>query len=94
MTIYEHEIIPILEEVFKSSQSNIQELSDLIMRLSEELLNTNEGANRIENLNKEIDIEQRKKQCANIPVMALPDGNNYIRRHCLVQSTQGFYNNQ
>ena len=62
MTIYEHEIIPILEEVFKSSQSNIQELSDLIMRLSEELLNTNEGANRIENLNKEIDIEQRKKQ--------------------------------
>lgn len=62
MTIYEHEIIPILEDVFKSSQSNIQELSDLIMRLSEELLNTNEGANRIENLNKEIDIEQRKKQ--------------------------------
>ena len=62
MTIYEHEIIPILEDVFKSSQSNIQELSDLIMRLSKELLNTNEGANRIENLNKEIDIEQRKKQ--------------------------------
>ena len=62
MTIYEHEIIPILEDVFKSSQSNIQELSDLIMRLSEELLKTNEGANRIDSLNKDIDIEQRKKQ--------------------------------
>ena len=62
MTIYEHEIIPILEEVFKSSQSNIQELSDLILKLSEEILNTNEGVNRIEALNKDIDIEQRKKQ--------------------------------
>ena len=32
------------------------------MRLSEELLKTNEGAKRIESLNKDIDIEQRKKQ--------------------------------
>ena len=62
MTIYEHEIIPILQDVFKSSQRNISELSDLVMRLSEELLKTNEGANRIESLNKDIDMEQRKKQ--------------------------------
>ncbi len=32
------------------------------MRLSEELLNTNEGANRIETLNKSIANEQKKKQ--------------------------------
>lgn len=62
LTIYEHEIIPILQDVFKSSQRNIEELSDLILRLSEELLKTNEGANRLEELNKAIDIEQRKKQ--------------------------------
>ena len=62
MTIYENEIIPILEDVFKSSQQNINELSELIMRLSEELLNTNEGANRIETLNKSIANEQKKKQ--------------------------------
>ncbi len=62
MTIYEREIIPILQDVFKSSQQNIRELSDLIMRLSEELLKTNEGADRIESLNKDIDMEQRKKQ--------------------------------
>ena len=62
MTIYENEIIPILEDVFKSSQQNINELSELIMRLSEELLNTNEGANRIEILNKSIANEQKKKQ--------------------------------
>ena len=62
MTIYENEIIPILEDVFKSSQQNINELSELVMRLSEELLNTNEGANRIETLNKSIANEQKKKQ--------------------------------
>ena len=62
LTIYEHEIIPILQDVFNSSQRNIEELSDLILRLSEELLKTNEGANRLEELNKAIDIEQRKKQ--------------------------------
>ncbi len=62
ITIYENEIIPILEDVFKSSQQNINELSELIMRLSEELLNTNEGANRIETLNKSIANEQKKKQ--------------------------------
>lgn len=62
LTIYEHEIIPILEDVFKSSQRNIKELSDLILKLSEELLNTNEGANRIETLNKSIANEQKKKQ--------------------------------
>ena len=62
MTIYEHEIIPILQDVFKSSQRNIKELTELILKLSEELLNTNEGANRIETLNKAIDLEQRKKQ--------------------------------
>ena len=62
MTIYEHEIIPILLDVFKSSQRNIEELSDLIMKLSEDLLNTNEGANRIDALNKNIANEQKKKQ--------------------------------
>ena len=44
------------------TQQNINELSELIMRLSEELLNTNEGANRIETLNKGIANEQKKKQ--------------------------------
>ena len=62
LTIYEHEIIPILEDVFKSSQRNIKELSELILKLSEELLSTNEGANRIETLNKSIANEQKKKQ--------------------------------
>ncbi|MBQ5398951.1 MAG: recombinase family protein [Ruminococcus sp.] len=62
LTIYEHEIIPILEDVFKSSQRNIKELSELILKLSEEILSTNEGANRIETLNKSIANEQKKKQ--------------------------------
>ena len=62
LTIYEHEIIPILEDVFKSSQRNIKELSDLILKLSEELLSSNEVANRIETLNKSIANEQKKKQ--------------------------------
>ena len=62
MTIYENEIIPILDDVFRSSQQNIRELSELVVRLSEELLNTNEGARRIETLNKAINLEQRKKQ--------------------------------
>lgn len=62
LTIYEHEIIPILQDVFKSSQRNIEELSELILKFSEELLKTNDGANRIENLNKAIANEQKKKQ--------------------------------
>lgn len=62
LTIYEHKIIPILEDVFKSSQRNIKELSELILKLSEEILSTNEGANRIETLNKSIANEQKKKQ--------------------------------
>lgn len=62
LTIYEHEIIPILQDVFKSSQRNIEELSELILKLSEELLKTNDGANRIENLNKVIANEQKKKK--------------------------------
>ncbi|MBR1731164.1 MAG: hypothetical protein IJ725_01855, partial [Ruminococcus sp.] len=40
----------------------IEELSELILKLSEELLKTNDGANRIENLNKAIANEQKKKQ--------------------------------
>lgn len=62
MTIYEKEIVPILLDVFKSAQQNIEELSKLIMRLTEDLLNTNEGANRINALNKNIANEQKKKQ--------------------------------
>lgn len=62
MTIYEKEIVPILLDVFKSGQQNIEELSKLIMRLTEDLLNTNEGANRINALNKNIANEQKKKQ--------------------------------
>ena len=62
MTIYEREIVPILLDVFKSSQRNIEELSDLIMKLSEELLKSGEGANRIDALNKSIANEQKKKQ--------------------------------
>ena len=62
MTIYEKEIVPILLDVFKSSQQNIEELSDLIMKLSEDLLKSGEGANRIDTLNKTIANEQKKKQ--------------------------------
>ena len=62
MTIYEKEIVPILLDVFKSSQQNIEELSDLIMKLSEDLLKSGEGANRIDTLNKSIANEQKKKQ--------------------------------
>ena len=62
MTIYEKEIVPILLDVFKSGQQNIEELSKLIMRLTEDLLNTNEGTNRINALNKSIANEQKKKQ--------------------------------
>lgn len=62
MTIYEKEIVPILLDVFKSGQQNIEELSDLILKLSEELLKSGEGANRIDALNKAISNEQKKKQ--------------------------------
>ena len=61
-SIYESELVPILEDIFKSGQDNIHQLSDLVLSLSEEVLKGNVTAARIENLNQTIALEERKKQ--------------------------------
>ena len=61
-SIYESEIIPILEDVFRSGQENINALSDLVLRLSKELLQKDKASERIAELNDAISLEQKKKQ--------------------------------
>jgi DNA invertase Pin-like site-specific DNA recombinase len=60
-SIYEHEIIPILEDVFKHSRRNITELTDRMEEVSKQLLEGDDVASRIAELNKLIENEEKKK---------------------------------
>lgn len=61
-SLYENELIPILEEVFRESQSNIGALADQMAAIVEDILQTKDGAARIGDLNKAVEMEERKKQ--------------------------------
>jgi DNA invertase Pin-like site-specific DNA recombinase len=60
-SIYEHEIVPILEDVFKHSRRNITELTDRMEEVSKQLLEGDDVASRIAELNKLIENEEKKK---------------------------------
>ena len=61
-SIYESEIVPILDDVFRSAQDNIASLSDLIQSLSRELLQKDNMSDVIKQLNDTVATEQKKKQ--------------------------------
>lgn len=60
-SIYEHEIIPILEDVFTHSRKNIGDLSKRMEELSKQLLEGDDSAARIAELNSLIENEEKKK---------------------------------
>lgn len=59
--IYENEIKPIIEDIFKSGQQNIEELSACVLKLVSELLDSNDNKNEIVALNKELTTQQKMK---------------------------------
>lgn len=61
-SLYESELVPLLEEVFRESQSNIGALADQMAAIVEEILQSKDGAARIGDLNKAVELEEKKKQ--------------------------------
>ena len=61
-SLYENELIPILEGVFRESQSNIGALAEQMAAIVEDILQTKDGAARISGLNKAVEMEEKKKQ--------------------------------
>ena len=59
--IYESEIKPIIEDIFKSGQQNIEELSACVLKLVSELLDSNDNKNELVALNKELTTQQKMK---------------------------------
>ncbi len=59
--IYENEIKPIIEDIFKSGQQNIEELSACVLKLVSELLDANDNQAEINRLNKELVTQQKMK---------------------------------
>lgn len=59
--IYESEIKPIIEDIFKSGQQNIEELSAYVLKLVSELLDSNDNKNELIALNKELTTQQKMK---------------------------------
>lgn len=59
--IYENEIKPMIEDIFKSGQQNIEELSACVLKLVSELLDANDNQTEINRLNKELVIQQKMK---------------------------------
>lgn len=59
--IYESEIKPIIEDIFKSGQQNIEELSACVLKLVSELLDSNDNKNELVALNKELITQQKMK---------------------------------
>lgn len=59
--IYENEIKPIIEDIFKSGQQNIEELSACVLKLVSELLDANDNQSEINRLNKELVTQQKMK---------------------------------
>lgn len=59
--IYESEIKPMIEDIFKSGQQNIEELSACVLKLVSELLDANDNQTEINRLNKELVTQQKMK---------------------------------
>lgn len=59
--IYESEIKPIIEDIFKSGQQNIEELSACVLKLVSELLDANDNQAEINKINKDIITQERMK---------------------------------
>lgn len=59
--IYESEIKPVIEDIFKSGQQNIEELSACVLKLVSELLESDDNKNELLALSKEIDTQHRMK---------------------------------
>lgn len=60
--IYESDIKPVIEDIFRSGQQNIEELSACVLRLVRELLVSNENKAEINSLNKELETQQKMKK--------------------------------
>mgnify|MGYP000381194046 CR=1 FL=1 len=59
--IYENEIKPMIEDIFKSGQQNIEELSACVLKLVSELLDANDNQAEINKINKDIIIQEKMK---------------------------------
>lgn len=59
--IYESEIKPVIEDIFKSGQQNIEELSACVLNLVSELLESNDNKNELISLNKQIETQHKMK---------------------------------
>ena len=61
-SVYETDIKPIIEDIFRSGQQNIEDLSECVLKLVSELLVSNDNKAEINSLNKELRTQQRMKQ--------------------------------
>lgn len=59
--IYENEIKPVIEDIFKSGQQNIEELSACVLNLVSELLESNDNKNELISLNKQLETQHKMK---------------------------------
>lgn len=59
--IYESEIKPVIEDIFKSGQQNIEELSACVLSLVSELLECNDNKNELISLNKQLETQHKMK---------------------------------
>lgn len=59
--IYENEIKPMIEDIFKSGQQNIEELSACVLKLVSELLDANDNQAEINKINKDIITQEKMK---------------------------------
>ena len=59
--IYENEIKPVIEDIFKSGQQNIEELSACVLMLVSELLDANDNQAEINKINQDIITQEKMK---------------------------------
>ncbi|HIY34881.1 MAG TPA: recombinase family protein [Candidatus Eubacterium faecigallinarum] len=59
--IYESEIKPVIEDIFRSGQQNIEELSACVLKLVSELLESDDKKNELLALSKEIETQHKMK---------------------------------
>lgn len=59
--IYESEIKPVIEDIFKSGQQNIEELSACVLNLVSELLESNDNKNELISLNNQLETQHKMK---------------------------------
>lgn len=59
--IYEDEIKPIIEDIFKSGQQNVEELSALVLKLLRELIESDDNKAEIQSLNEKLVTQQKMK---------------------------------